>query len=130
MALFHVLKNGTLQLDLLIEAVPFLGAIVVGSILAPMLLPWIPGRSLAFKGWILGALYTVAFSLLLQEATVPMIVHLLVLPAISSFISLNFTGATTYTSLSGVVKEMQYTLPLLAISVIAGLALKIVSLFM
>jgi hypothetical protein len=130
LALFHVLKNGTLQADLLIELLPFLGAIVVGSVLAPMLLPWIPGRALAFKGWILGVLYTVAFSLLLQENIVPLFVHLLLLPVISSYISLNFTGATTYTSLSGVVKEMQYTLPLLAVSVVAGLALKIVSLFM
>lgn len=130
LALFHVLKNGTLQPDLLIEVVPFLGAIFVGSLLAPMLLPWIPGRSLAFKGWILGVLASFAFALLAGEGIVPMIVHLLVLPPISSFISLNFTGATTYTSLSGVVKEMQYTLPLLAVSVIAGLALKIVSLFL
>jgi hypothetical protein len=95
-----------------------------------MLLPWIPGRSLAFKGWILGVLFSIAFTLLLQVGIALMIVHLLLLPAISSFISLNFTGATTYTSLSGVVKEMQYALPLLAVSVIAGLALKIVSLLM
>ncbi len=130
LAIFHVLQNGTLRPDLLMDAVPFLGAIVVGSVLVPMLLPWIPGRSLAFKGWILGVLFSIAFTLLLQVGIVLMIVHLLLLPAISSFISLNFTGATTYTSLSGVVKEMQYALPLLAVSVIAGLALKIVSLLM
>ena len=100
-----------------------------GSVFVPMLLPWIPGRSLAFKGWILGVLYSIAFSFLIQEGTIEMIIHLLLLPAISSFISLNFTGATTYTSLSGVVKEMQYTLPLLVVSVIAGLGLKVAVLF-
>ncbi len=127
--LFHVLRNGTLQPAVLIEAVPYVGALLVGSVLVPLLLPWIPGRSLALKGWLLGAVYSVALGFLLQKGVVPMVVDLLLLPAISSFIALNFTGATTYTSLSGVVKEMQYALPLLAVSAIAGVGLKIAALF-
>jgi hypothetical protein len=37
--------------------------------------------------------------------------YLMIIPAISAFFALNFTGSSTYTSLSGVKKEMKITLP-------------------
>jgi polyferredoxin len=37
--------------------------------------------------------------------------HLLLYPAIASFLAMNFTGASTYTSPSGVNKEMEKALP-------------------
>ena len=41
--------------------------------------------------------------------------------ALSSFIAMNFTGASTYTSLSGVVKEMKTAVPLQkALAVVAA----------
>jgi acetyl-CoA decarbonylase/synthase complex subunit gamma len=46
--------------------------------------------------------------------------------AISSFLAMNFTGASTYTSLSGVRKEMKFFVPLqltLAIFGITGLVI-------
>ena len=36
---------------------------------------------------------------------------LLLGPAISSFLTMNFTGSSTYTSLSGVRREMRFAVP-------------------
>jgi hypothetical protein len=47
---------------------------------------------------------------------------LLAMTAVSSFVALNFTGATPFTSLSGVEKEMRRALPIQAgLTVLAGL---------
>jgi acetyl-CoA decarbonylase/synthase complex subunit gamma len=37
---------------------------------------------------------------------------ILLIPAVSAYLAMNFTGASTYTSLSGVKKEMHWALPL------------------
>jgi acetyl-CoA decarbonylase/synthase complex subunit gamma len=37
---------------------------------------------------------------------------LFIISAISTFLAMNFTGASTYTSLSGVKKEMRWAVPL------------------
>ncbi len=110
---------------------PFIGAALVGTVLAPALLPYIPGRALAWKGWIVGmalvALLVTTFysgaSWLLKG------IYMLTLPAIASFLSLNFTGSTTYTSLSGVVKEMGLALPVIIVSASAGVVALIISFF-
>jgi acetyl-CoA decarbonylase/synthase complex subunit gamma len=47
----------------------------------------------------------------------------LLIPALSAFLAMNFTGASTYTSLSGVRKEMRWALPLEIGGGIVGLAL-------
>lgn len=92
---------------------PFAGALLTGTILVPLLLPVIPGRALSWKGWLTGLVYTGIVLLYggtahgwLQAAA-----YLLLLPSIVSFLAMNFTGATTYTSLSGVIKEMKIALP-------------------
>jgi hypothetical protein len=108
------------------------GAVVVGTVIAPTLLPIIPGKALAWKGWLPGLLWTAfiawafgwfADSLLLA------IGYLLLLPAISSYLTMNFTGSTPYTSHSGVLKEMKLAIPLQAIFAAAGLALVLIKTF-
>jgi acetyl-CoA decarbonylase/synthase complex subunit gamma len=37
---------------------------------------------------------------------------LLIIPAVTAYLAMNFTGASTYTSLSGVSREMRWALPL------------------
>lgn len=96
--------------------IPFLLAFIVGCVAVPLLLPWIPFHSFALKGLLLGfipgvfvLLYPGAFGYTgaswLVKASI-----LLIMLVIASFLSLNFTGSTTYTSLSGVKKEMNYAL--------------------
>jgi acetyl-CoA decarbonylase/synthase complex subunit gamma len=54
---------------------------------------------------------------------------LFLLPAISAFLTLNFTGASTYTSLSGVKREMRFALPVIIASASGGVGLWVVGLF-
>jgi hypothetical protein len=49
--------------------------------------------------------------------------HLLLFPAISAYLAMNFTGASTYTSPSGVNKEMKQALPFIVGAAAAGAAL-------
>ena len=124
----------------------YIGSLLVGTVAAPLLLPWLPGRALAVKGWILGLVYTSAIVLVYGVSSVngtgepasSMVVSgplsagtlFLFLPAVSSFLAMNFTGTTTYTSLSGVKKEMKYAVPALIGSVIAGTVLNILRIFL
>jgi uncharacterized membrane protein YqaE (UPF0057 family) len=104
---------------------PFLGTILAGGFFTPLLLPLLPGRSFAWKGWLLGLAWTVLYlylTLQLQQWKA-VLLYLLLLPPIASFLAMNFTGASTYTSLSGVVKEMKYALPLQIASAGLGLIL-------
>ena len=110
---------------------PFVAAALAGTILVPALLPYIPGRALAWKGWVLGMLLAVALVTSVYSSASWLLkgIYLLTLPAIASFLSLNFTGSTTYTSLSGVVKEMGVALPVMIISASLGAVALIVSFF-
>jgi hypothetical protein len=111
---------------------PYLGAILVGSFLVPALLPWIPGRAFALKGWLLGMAWALFVNIhqgwILSAASnwPRAAVHFLLLPAISAFLAMTFTGSSTYTSLSGVVKEMKYAVPAILLSAGFGLILLIV----
>jgi len=102
----------------LYSVVAVLTAILTGVVLTPLLLPWLPGRAFSFKGMILGILAALAFLVFrgsgwetwpdrLETAT-----WSLVIPALSAYLAMNFTGASTYTSLSGVKKEMRRAVPL------------------
>ena len=99
----------------------YLGAVVAGAAIAPLLLPWLPGRSFAVKGVVTGLAWITAFYLLAggrgwsAPATAA---AFLALPAVSAFYALNFTGCTTYTSRSGVKKEMRIALPAMGCVVI------------
>jgi hypothetical protein len=104
----------------------YLGAVFTGIALAPVLLPFIPGRSFAVKGALAGAVYSAAFYRLAGGPAWSLPVTLacfLALPAISAFYTLNFTGCTTYTSRSGVQKEMRLGLPVMAGALVASLVL-------
>ncbi len=114
---------GTLLSTALLNLTPFIAACLVGAVLVPALLPYLPGRALAWKGWLAGMLWASAYLwLIVTELNWLYIVAIyLTLPSISAFLGMNFTGSTTYTSLSGVVREMGYALPLIIISSALGL---------
>jgi len=106
----------------------FLGAVVAGTVLVPVLLPWIPVRPFALKGWVLGLIWAAA---VLALRGVPLAgpaglltaaSYILIYPALTAFLAMGFTGSSTFTSLSGVVKEMQYALPSMIASGALGIA--------
>jgi acetyl-CoA decarbonylase/synthase complex subunit gamma len=104
-------------------------AIVMGAILSPLLLPWLPGRAFSLKGSALGlvaAFLLIAFTFSKFNALaggIEMLAWFFLIPAVSAYLAMNFTGASTYTSLSGVRKEMRWALPLQIGAGVTGLIL-------
>jgi len=116
------------------EVVPILGAALVGAVIAPILLPIIPGRAFAWKGWLMGLLWAIAVILYAKptavlHSQVTTAAYLLLLPAISAYLTMNFTGASTYTSLSGVRREMRIAVPMIVGSAGLGILVWCVRLF-
>ncbi|MCX7786621.1 MAG: mercury methylation corrinoid protein HgcA [Spirochaetes bacterium] len=98
---------------------PILPAAFLGVLLFPPLLPMLPGRAFSFKGAVLGLLgtgiYLIGAQILAGTpghfSTFQGVPYLLLLAPIVSFLALNFTGSTPFTSLSGVLKETRIALP-------------------
>jgi hypothetical protein len=97
------------------DLVVYAGAVLVGTVITPLLLPRIPGKAFSFKGWLLGLIWTAAalrlFGWFSSDFGLLAVGYLLLLPAVSAWFALNFTGSSTYTSPSGVLKEMKISLP-------------------
>jgi acetyl-CoA decarbonylase/synthase complex subunit gamma len=104
-------------------------ALLAGAALTPALLPWIPGRAFSLKGAILGAVPAIVWgaAALRDGAGIGDGLEcggwLVLLPAVAAFYAMNFTGASTYTSLSGVRREMRIAVPLQAAGAVLGLVL-------
>jgi len=89
-------------------------AYLSGCVLTPILLPLIPFKRFSLKGLVIGWLMAILllYFNFLGTSVVEIISWLLLIGGISSFMAMNFTGASTFTSLSGVQKEMKISLPL------------------
>jgi acetyl-CoA decarbonylase/synthase complex subunit gamma len=100
-----------------------------GIIITPLFLPYLPGRQFSLKGFIAGLI--VAFILFHFSRTgnniYEKIAWFTIIPVISSFMAMNFTGSSTFTSLSGVKKEMKVAVPLQIIFSVVGIILLIIS---
>ncbi|MGD0589647.1 MAG: mercury methylation corrinoid protein HgcA [Bacteroidota bacterium] len=93
-----------------------------GIVLTPLLLPYIPTQNFSFKGLIIGLIVSVLLFLnhSLDGNLIANLAEIFFLSSFSSFLAMNFTGASTYTSLAGVKKEMKIAVPMqLASAVIA-----------
>ena len=95
------------------SAVNVLAAYCAGIVVTPMALPYIPVRSFASKGILAGLALTVGLLPFhtLGGTAISVIAWFLFIPGLASFVAMNFTGSSTYTSLSGVKKEMRIALP-------------------
>lgn len=103
-------------------ALIYLGALLMGSLLTPILLPWIPGRAFSIKGAQIGLLWALIASLTLAStwSAGSIIALFLMAPAIAAYFAMNFTGCSTFTSLSGVQKEMRIAVPVIILGIFAG----------
>lgn len=106
------------------SAVLLLGGLLAGAALGPILLPWLPGRAFSLKGLWIGLAVSLGLGLFSSWSSFPgTIAWFLIIPALTSFVVMNFTGASTYTSLSGVKREMRIAVPAQLICAVAGLGL-------
>ncbi len=117
LAMFGLSPSGILFKDAL-AGIPFLVlgliSVLAGALFTPLLLPFIPFRSFAIKGWIIGLLSI--FLLIKMIPLGPPTIFLvsftyIFFPLASSYIALQFTGSTTFTGMSGVKKELRIAIP-------------------
>ncbi|MCK9195857.1 MAG: acetyl-CoA synthase subunit gamma [Syntrophales bacterium] len=121
--------------DGIFSLLAFLCAILSGAVLTPLLLPYLPGRAFTSKGIAVG----LPLAMVLLYAWGPDLrswrnilfggAWLLLIPALSAYLAMNFTGASTYTSLSGVKREMRWALPLEIGAGLSGFATLLASRF-
>ncbi len=121
-----VSKNG-FSIDLagsvgLLSSVNLVFAFIAGTVLGPVVLPWLPGNYFFVKGFFAGILlFVISLTFnLMGSNLLDIIAWFLLILAISSYLTMNFTGASTYTSLSGVRKEMKIAIPMQIIATISG----------
>jgi len=102
-----------------------------GTVAVPLLLSWIPGRAFAIKGAISGLFMGAGMVLVAGKAIsfVEAVALILLIVAGSSYLAMNFTGSTPYTSPSGVEKEMRRAIPFQSLAIILSIAAWVGSMF-
>ena len=112
------------------------GAVIGGAVLNPLLLPYLPGRAFSVKGLSIGVvialllLYGRGMDVSSWPGKMEAVAWVLIIPSISAYLAMNFTGCSTYTSLSGVKKEMRWALPAQMVCGIAGVLLWLTAILM
>jgi hypothetical protein len=111
-----------------------LAIVAAGIVVFPILLPFLPTHDFASKGFVLGVVASMpfmgrAYFASMNEAPWVVLVFTLI-PALMispwvAFLALNFTGSTTFTSRTGVRREIFRYIPLMAVTFILGIGLEI-----
>jgi hypothetical protein len=122
----------------LASALAAVAVVLAGTVLFPILLPWIPSHDFSSKGFLLGLLAALPFALSVifrhpdwtwWRQAGQALEFLLAMPAATAFLTLNFTGSTTFTSRSGVRREIFSYIPAMAWTFGTGLLLAIALVF-
>jgi len=114
-----------------IAALAAIAAVVAGTALFPALLPVIPTQDFSTKGLLLGGIVALPFAAAFASApalpgwaaVAAAVVPLLIIPAVTAYFALNFTGCTTFTSRTGVKKEIFCYVPVMALMAGGGIIL-------
>ena len=104
-------------------AAAYLLGVVAGAVIVPTFLPWLPTRQFYIKGLLTGVIAGIIMILLLGSSITRLesVALLLLATSVSSYAAMNFTGATPYTSPSGVEKEMRQGIPIQIIAVVIAI---------
>lgn len=119
LVLLEVIAHRRLGSEVVTDFLPFVVAVLTGGVLVPLLLPLLPFRPFAMKGAVAGAVVFGGLFLVLPMGALEAVGTGLLVLAITSYMAMMFTGATTFTTLSGVRVEVRYALP--AILTAAGI---------
>ncbi len=116
-----------------VAALAAVSAVFAGTVLFPALLPFIPSQDFSTKGLILGLIVAIPFAVSFgTNPTLPgwanaagAAAALLIIPAVVAYFALNFTGCTTFTSRTGVKREIFRYVPVMALMAGAGVIMVI-----
>lgn len=115
-----------------VSALTVIVAVIAAIAVFPILLPWLPTHDFSTKGFFLGVLVALPFVLLSLQGNTDAawwyragkaIGPLLIWSPLTAFLALNFTGSTTFTSRSGVRREIFTYVPVMAWTFAIGLVL-------
>jgi hypothetical protein len=117
-----------------VAALAAISAVIAGTILFTVLLPFIPTKDFSSKGLLLGGVVAIPFAAAFGSAPalsgwatrIAAITPLLIIPAVTAYLALNFTGSTTFTSRTGVRKEIFRYVPVMTFMAVSGVILGIV----
>lgn len=117
-----------------VAALAAIAAVLSGTVLFPALLPYLPTRDFSTKGLILGAVIAIPFAVVFgTNPVLPPFAQVagaaaafLLIPAVVAYFALNFTGCTTFTSRTGVKKEIFRYVPTLVLMAVAGIVLGVI----
>lgn len=134
LVIFGLQPAGILFRDAFAGGLPFLllglVSVLAGALVTPVLLPFVPFRSFAVKGWIIGMLCVFLSMNFIPASWQPnallLIFTYLFFPLASSYVALQFTGSTTFTGMSGVKRELKISIPLYISGTAVSLILLIV----
>jgi hypothetical protein len=117
-----------------VAALAAISAVVAGTVLFPALLPFIPTKDFSTKGLLIGVIVAIPFAAAFASAPalpgwaalIAALTPLLIMPAVTAYLALNFTGSTTFTSRTGVRKEIFRYVPVMTFMAVTGIILGIV----
>jgi len=114
-------------------------SVLAGVVLFPLLLPWLPTPNFCTKGLFLGGVVGIFFALSAARSPVDAagwkrgleaLAYLLMMPPVTAYFALNFTGSTPFTSKTGVRKEIFRYMPVMAwmlgVGIVLGIIIKFV----
>jgi hypothetical protein len=102
----------------------FMSGVIGGGVLTPVFLPFLPGKAFAFKGVVAALIASAPLVYVYQGVGAITITSMMLLTiSVSSYLAMNFTGATPYTSPSGVEKEMRMAIPVQLLLVVISFCL-------
>jgi hypothetical protein len=117
-----------------LAALAVVAATLAASVLFPAVLPWLPTRDFSTKGFILGGLVALPLAVAAYgnppaAGWLPIgraLMYLLAIPPAVAYLALLFTGSTTFTSRTGVRREIYTYIPVMAWMFGAGVVLAII----
>lgn len=117
-----------------LAALASVAVVLAGTVFFPALLPFIPTRDFSTKGLILGTIAAIPFAIMFAgnpllppwAKVLAGVIPLLVVPAATAYIALNFTGATTFTSRTGVKREIFRYVPVMVLMAGSGTVLGVI----
>jgi hypothetical protein len=104
---------------------PLIGAVLMGTLVFPALLPYLPFRAFALKGTVLGAVWAIVSALAFGATLSGAAALLLLIAPIVAYLAMAFTGSSTFTCQPGAVLEVKRGVIPMISSLVLGIGLEV-----